>query len=167
MTSDSPSRCCQGSNPGHLHDKQEYSPLYYNDILVFAVSIDEMSNMRPVFVASIRVAVKFVYLWAAIPRSAAKFVRLWAAIPRTTTKFFRLWAAIPRTAFGRERSYDDMRPASRTTDCTPQGLESGRAFRGTRKALKIWWCGNLGGNVVVNDIGFAFALLPGMDTNFE
>ena len=29
-----PSRRCRGSNPGHPRDRREYSPLYYNDMLV-------------------------------------------------------------------------------------------------------------------------------------
>ena len=27
-------RRCRGSNPGHPRDRREYSPLYYNDLLV-------------------------------------------------------------------------------------------------------------------------------------
>ena len=34
-----------------------------------------------------------------------------------------LMGTIPRSAVGRERSYNDIRLSSRTTDCTPYGLE--------------------------------------------
>ena len=34
-----------------------------------------------------------------------------------------LMGTIPTSAIGRERSYDDMRLSTRTTDCTPNGLE--------------------------------------------
>ena len=53
-----------------------------------------------------------------------------------------------------------MRPASRTTDYTPQGIKSGREARGTRKPFRIWQCGILGGNALGDDIGFAPPIAP-------
>ena len=110
---------------------------------------------------------------------------------RVATKFICSWATTPRRRAKREISYDDMRPFSqmtdctphglkgveesiedkvvqdprrecprRTMDCTPQGLGRGTGFGGTRKTLKIWWCGMLGGNSLVANIGFTSPFTP-------
>ena len=35
-------RRCRGSNPGHPRDRREYSPLYYNDLLLCFTTINFM-----------------------------------------------------------------------------------------------------------------------------
>ena len=67
-----------GIESGYPHDKQEYSPLYYNDNLVLDVSYNlfgawlGMLKTRPDFVANRWVAMKFVHVWAGIPTSALR-----------------------------------------------------------------------------------------------
>ena len=105
MISDTPRPSCRhfwGSNLGHLCDIREYSGLYYNDKVVLEVLI-----------------VQLVWSMDLNVKNEAWLRRQY----RDCNEIRPLMGTIPTSAIVRERSYDDMRLSTRTTDCTPHGLE--------------------------------------------
>ena len=105
MISDTPRpsrRHFWGSNLGHLCDIRKYSRLYYNDIVVLEVLI-----------------VQLVWSMDLNVKNEARLHRQYTGC----NEIRPLMGTIPVSAVARERSYDDMRLSTRTTDCTPNGLE--------------------------------------------
>ena len=133
------SRRCRGSNPGHPRDRREYSPLYYNDIVMSEVSTVDLigstcriSKTCPTVITNAR-GNSSTYGWQ------------YEVVQSDETTVI---CPLPRT-----------RPNVRSKG-------SKELSRATNKKLGMWLCGIVCKNALVNYIAFAppFAPLPWIES---